>query len=127
MPRIINDKKYANVLLLFVSGILLQACASANDAKLKSLTGGCNTFPRPDYQIKGKTSYDQQWADETTESGVIACKWDRPENRPATLDTAPTIIPKEPGKNTLATSEPQDQHKNTLRLWWAKFIGWFGW
>lgn len=56
--------------------------------------GACSAFPRPQYQIRGATPYDQQWADTTTEAGVAGCKWERPQPRPAALDAAPTVAPK---------------------------------
>jgi hypothetical protein len=53
------------------------------------LGGVCNAFERPQYQIAGKTPYDQDWADKTTESGIAGCAWTRPEARPASLDAPP--------------------------------------
>jgi hypothetical protein len=55
----------------------------------------CDAFERPQYQIAGKTPYDQEWADKTTEAGVAGCKWERPEARPAALD-APAAAPPKP-------------------------------
>lgn len=82
-----NGKKSGIVLLVAVSGILLGACAhNPNKAQLRSLDGACNAFPKPVYQVKGKTPYDQQWADEVTEAGVAGCQWKRPAKRPAALD-----------------------------------------
>lgn len=58
----------------------------ASNQKFATLQdGACNAFPRPQFQVKGQTSYDQRWADETTEAGVAGCGWHRPQVRPASL------------------------------------------
>jgi hypothetical protein len=52
-----------------------------------SVSGGeCKVFERPEYAIKGATTYDQRWADGNTEAGVGACGWERPKPRPPELD-----------------------------------------
>lgn len=51
----------------------------------------CDAFPRPEFQIRGASSYDQDWADRTTEAGVAGCKWQRPVVRPPQLDAAVAI------------------------------------
>jgi hypothetical protein len=57
-----------------------------------SVTGGeCRVFPRPEYAVRGKTKYDQNWVDDTVESGVGGCKWQRPAARPPALDAAPSV------------------------------------
>lgn len=58
------------------------------------LGGVCQAFPRPEYQIKGATPYDQEWADKTTEAGVAGCNWQRPEARPAHLAVDPQALVK---------------------------------
>jgi hypothetical protein len=75
----------------------LTACADKN--RFASLTGtdgqgggACSAFERPQYQIRGATSYDQKWADKTTEAGVAGCSWPRPEARPHELDAKPLIV-----------------------------------
>jgi hypothetical protein len=66
----------------------LTGCAS--NRQFATLTGGaCSAFPAPTVQIKGRTSMDQRWADETTEAGVAGCGWKRPARRPASLDARP--------------------------------------
>jgi hypothetical protein len=67
-------------------------CASNHDLATLS-DGACKAFPRPVYQIKGKTSYDQKWADQVTEAGVAGCHWQRPDRRPASLDPMPVKAP----------------------------------
>jgi len=54
----------------------------------------CEAFTRPEYVVKGKTTYDQRWADGTTEAGVGACGWERPKPRPPELDQRPAAQPK---------------------------------
>lgn len=79
-------------------GILLTACAANHDLATLS-DGACKAFPSPQYQIKGKTAYDQKWADETTEAGVAGCHWQRPAKRPAALDPMPVkahVVKSEP-------------------------------
>lgn len=73
-------------------GLSLTACASNHDFATLS-DGACKAFPRPQYQIKGKTAYDQKWADETTEAGVAGCHWPRPARRPASLEPMPVKAP----------------------------------
>lgn len=74
-----------------VSGILLAGCASKET--FGTYTGGaCDGFPRPEYQIKGATVYDQKWSDKVIEAGVQGCKWNRPEARPSSLDAKPMVV-----------------------------------
>jgi hypothetical protein len=40
----------------------------------------------PEYAVRGKTKYDQNWVDDTVESGVGGCGWQRPAARPPALD-----------------------------------------
>lgn len=123
--------------LVVGSGTLLQACAqNLKQAELKSLTGVCKTFPRPDYQIRGQTGYDQQWADETIESGVAACHWKRPNKRPATLDK-PAPKPKKVDKKAppvvvpvpqpLPEFKPQNNERHGIHRYWDKVKGWLTW
>jgi hypothetical protein len=37
--------------------------------------GVCSAFERPQYQVVGKTAYDQLWANRITEAGVAGCGW----------------------------------------------------
>jgi len=54
-----------------------------------SVAGSCAVFERPPYAVRGKTSYDQNVADNFVESGVAGCNWQRPAPRPASLDASP--------------------------------------
>jgi len=78
-------------MLAVALGMLLAGCANTKFATLTD--GACKAFPRPVYQIKGATRYDQKWADETTEVGVAGCGWKRPEHRPAYLNPMPVKAP----------------------------------
>jgi len=50
-------------------------------------------LPQAEYQIKGKTRYDQTWIDKTIESEVAGCQWDRPKARPASWDATVVVPP----------------------------------
>jgi hypothetical protein len=52
---------------------------------VRSLEGACAVFERPPYVIKGKQRVDQDWIDDTIESGVGACGWERPKPRPTAI------------------------------------------
>lgn len=58
----------------------LAGCATFNQAL--SIKGACDSFQAPKFAVKGKTRPDQLWVDDTTESGIAACKWQRPKPRP---------------------------------------------
>jgi hypothetical protein len=60
----------------------------AND-KFATYEGAGKAFPRAEYQILGKTSYDQRWISETIEAEVVGFKFARPQERPPALDAAP--------------------------------------
>jgi hypothetical protein len=67
---------------------LLAGCQ--NQALIGSIAGGeCKVFERPKYEVRGVAVYDQRWIDRQVEGGVGACKWPRPEARPAEVDRAP--------------------------------------
>ncbi len=52
----------------------------------------CTIAHTPEYAVKGKTQYDQNWVDRTTERLVAGCNQPRPKARPASLD-APKVKP----------------------------------
>lgn len=67
---------------------LLNGCASPTTG---SVAGGECKLPglhTPVYAVRGKTSYDQEWVDDATESLVRGCKQPRPKARPASLDAS---------------------------------------
>lgn len=97
-----------------VSGMLLQACA--NNDKFASLTGpdgACSGFVAPPYAVKGKTRYDQQWADTQTEAGIAGCGWERPKARPLALDAKPVAA-----KPMYVKAPPITPNAQVKRRWW---------
>lgn len=73
------------VLSLLALGVA--GCATKGPA---SIAGGeCRIFERPDYAVRGRRPYDQDWIDSQVEGGVGGCGWKRPAPRPAALDAAP--------------------------------------
>lgn len=60
----------------------LTGCATSGALSIK---GACNSFVAPITAVAGKTPPDQEWVDETTESGISACGWPRPKARPVAL------------------------------------------
>src|SRR4051794_15671112 len=68
--------------------LLLAGCASRGPA---SIAGGeCKIFEAPQYEVRGKRAYDQDWIDSQVEGGVGGCHWTRPKPRPASLEAAPS-------------------------------------
>lgn len=86
-------KPLMTVMLLGVSGIVLSACATTNQNFATLQRGACVAFPRAPYQVKGQTSFDQRWADETIEAEVVGCGFKRPQARPATLMPVKVVKP----------------------------------
>ncbi len=89
-------------------GTLLAGCAT-NKASVGSTRGGeCRIVHTPKYAVKGRTSYDQNWVDDTTERLVGGCDQPRPAARPPELDrvarrpvvVAPPAAPVVPKKKT---------------------------
>ncbi|ULK98833.1 hypothetical protein [Bradyrhizobium sp. I71] len=72
-------------------GLLLAACGHGGPA---SIAGGeCKIFEAPQYEVRGKRQYDQDWIDSQVEGGVGGCRWKRPQPRPASIDAAPAPRP----------------------------------
>jgi hypothetical protein len=97
--------------LLGVIGILASGCATSHNFATLS-NGACSAFPAPKYQIKGQTSYDQKWADKTTEAGVAGCDWKRPAKRPASLNPKPVA----------AKLEPDPAPTTFKKRWYDRFL-----
>lgn len=70
-------------------GIPLAACANG---KFVTLSAAGQDFPQADYQILGKTKYDQTWIDKTIESEIAGFGFSRPSKRPASLDQATVVV-----------------------------------
>ena len=63
------------LVLLFVGAAILAGCGTSRPASVK---GECRVFERPTWPVKGQSARDQDWIDETIESGVAGCGWPRP-------------------------------------------------
>lgn len=47
-----------------------------------SVAGGeCRVFVAPIDEVRGKAKSDQNWIDDTVESGVAGCGWERPKKK----------------------------------------------
>jgi len=86
------------LLIVCLLAIVLAGCAATGPG---SIAGGeCKIFERPEYAVRGKRPYDQDWIDSQIEGGVGGCGWKRPAARPAALDapvtrkSAPVAPPK---------------------------------
>jgi hypothetical protein len=78
-------ERFAGLFALLLLAPLLGGCDLQT---LKgSVAGSCAVFERPPYAVRGKTTYDQNVADNFVESGVGGCNWQRPAPRPAALDS----------------------------------------
>jgi hypothetical protein len=90
----------ARLALLAVAALWLAGCQTIGPASVKN--GECKIFERPEYAVRGKRTYDQDWIDSQVEGGVGGCGWRRPKPRPASFDAivapkAATIAPKKRG------------------------------
>jgi hypothetical protein len=66
----------------------LAGCAGTK--RPASVAGGeCRIFEAPPYEVRGQTSYDQDYIDGNVEAGVGGCGWKRPAARPPELDARP--------------------------------------
>lgn len=66
-----------------VSLLLLTACAPRVPTPATVLGGECKLNHTPEYEVLGRTPYDQKWIVRTTESLVVGCHQPRPKKRPA--------------------------------------------
>jgi hypothetical protein len=97
------------IIFVICAGLTLGGCASA-DGKIGTVIGGeCRLFHTPEYEVRGRTAYDQKWINVTTEAGVDGCGQPRPKARPASLD-APRVK-----AAPTATAAPKPKKK-----WWKK-------
>lgn len=76
----------ARLALLCLAGLVLAGCQTTGPASVKG--GECRIFERPEYAVRGKRRYDQDWIDSQIEGGVGGCGWKRPKARPASIDGA---------------------------------------
>jgi hypothetical protein len=60
----------------------------------------CSALPKQQFVVRGATSFDQPWIDDTSEAVIAGCARERPAPRPAEWDKplareeAPTPAPK---------------------------------
>ncbi len=87
----------------------MAACAGPKLAA--SVSGASEVIPAPEYEIRGKTAYDQLWIDSAIESGVAGLGWPRPKPRPKSFDAPPQ--PK--AKPAPAVAAPKK--KSLLKRW----------
>lgn len=107
-----GHRKLMSVTVAVALGALLTGCADKD--RFATLIGGaCQGFEQPEYQIKGKTAYDQKWADKQTEAGVAGCGWERPQPRPPSLDAKPKPMP-------VKVSAPETPNVAVKRRWWGR-------
>ena len=100
-----------NILSICFVSILISGCAGSLPA---SVSGGeCKVFAPPDYAIRGKTQVDQNWIDDTEESGIAACKWSRPKARPIVVSHA-KATPLPPVRSTAVAPPHVKKH------WWQR-------
>ncbi len=95
--------------LLLVPLLALPLAGCQGDKPVASIGGECKLAHTPSYAVKGRTTFDQGWIDDTTEALVRGCKQPRPQTRPAELDKE---APKTPGTAKAAPPAPA-----TLRWW----------
>lgn len=70
-------------------GILLAGCANG---KFVTLEAAGKSFPQAEYQVLGKTRYDQTWIDKTIEAEVAGFGFERPRRRPANLSGSVVVV-----------------------------------
>lgn len=77
----------ARIAMLGLAGLVLAGCQTTGPASVKG--GECRIFERPEYAVRGKRRYDQDWIDSQIEGGVGGCGWKRPSPRPASIEGRP--------------------------------------
>lgn len=82
----------ARLALPCLAGLVLAGCQTTGPASVKG--GECRIFERPEYAVRGKRRYDQDWIDSQIEGGVGGCGWRRPKARPASIDGKPKAVSK---------------------------------
>lgn len=75
------------LVLIGLVSFMLAGCQTIGPASVKG--GECRIFERPEYAVRGKRPYDQDWIDGNVEAGVGGCGWKRPKARPASFDSVP--------------------------------------
>ena len=86
-----------SALILGALSMMSQGCAPTST--FATLKPAGEAFPRAQYQILGKTRYDQIWVSKTIEAEVVGFGFKRPLKRPASFDASPAshtvvVLPK---------------------------------
>jgi hypothetical protein len=76
--------------------------------------GECRVFEAPPYEVRGQTSYDQDYIDGNVEAGVGGCGWKRPAARPLGLDAGPKA--KNPAAHKKSKKKPGFLARVTARV-----------
>lgn len=72
-----------------------------------SVSGGIDRiFPEPPHEIRGATSVDQAWIDETIEAGSTCCHW-AVKPRPNDLDPPPAVVVPKKATPSRVTRKPK--------------------
>lgn len=75
-----------NKALALFCAVLLTGCASQGAGSLTGTVTGSRNLHTPEYQVRGRTAYDQRWINQTTEALVVGFGQPRPKARPASFD-----------------------------------------
>lgn len=110
----ISKPAYTFVVTMLLLSLLIVLGGCANPTIGSVAAGECKLFHTPTYAVKGKTSYDQEWADDVTEALVRGCKQARPKARPASIDNPPRVQIKMTSPTTGVTVKPKKKH------WWQQ-------
>jgi hypothetical protein len=100
----------------------LLGCATGNNfANVKEVG---SSFPRAQYEVKGKTRYDQIWISETISAEVAGFGFARPQRRPASYDAAPAshtvvVTPAKPA-TLVKASTPAVVTVVPKKHWWKR-------
>ena len=99
----------------------LAGCASSN---FVTLDAAGKAFPRAEYAVQGKTSYDQLWIDKTIEAEVAGFGFKRPMARPAEFNAKPaqhTVVALPPSKPLILTpTQPEVITIQPKKHWYQK-------
>ena len=98
---------HVTVIRVIAASLLVAGCASA--PAIGTIAGGECALPgvhTPQYKVLGKTHYDQNWADDTTEGLVRGCNQARPHARPASFDKRPVVKKKAALRHEIKARRP---------------------
>ena len=78
-----------NFVLLVALALMVAGCGTSLPASVRG--GECKVFTAPKYAPVSNVADDQEWIDETVESGVGGCGWERPKKRPKPTPAAKKV------------------------------------